>query len=210
MSDEQTHFPSVERREIMEERGNRDAFYALLIVSLLFALFLVALIIAAWNTRIAFLPLMPKSPAPAAEKTQFTFAPPIESPVRRVSGNALLMVYAYDNGAVRAGVRAPRSPAPAIHLQAGQISAEVHDAFLGASDTARPCAGPSCRPAEKLCGANLRSTRESHVSPACDRSRSDTTAAPFSLPTRSWSAALELQPASTMAVSVDRHPRENV
>lgn len=46
-------------------KPNRDAFHALLLVSTLFALFLVVLGIAAWNTRIAFLPLTPK-PSPSA------------------------------------------------------------------------------------------------------------------------------------------------
>ena len=59
----------TERHEIMEERANRDAFHALLIVSGLFALFLLALIIAAWNTRIAFFPLTPK---PALHENSFT------------------------------------------------------------------------------------------------------------------------------------------
>jgi len=62
------------RQEILEERGNRDAFHALLIVSALFALFLVVLGIAAWNTRIAFMPLVPKAPAAAPAHVSF-FAP---------------------------------------------------------------------------------------------------------------------------------------
>lgn len=41
---------------------NRDAFRLCLVIATLFALFLVVLGIAAWNTRIAFLPLTPKPP----------------------------------------------------------------------------------------------------------------------------------------------------
>ena len=64
-------------------RPNRDAFHALLIFALIFALFLVALIIAAWNTRIAFLPLTPKATPAAVQKTSFTYPP---AGVRKASG----------------------------------------------------------------------------------------------------------------------------
>ncbi len=56
------------RHEINEDRANRDAFKLALVIGTLFALFLVALILAAWNTRIAFLPLAPKTPPPPIEK----------------------------------------------------------------------------------------------------------------------------------------------
>lgn len=45
---------------------NRDAFRLCLVIATLFALFLIVLGIAAWNTRIAFLPLTPKPPVVSA------------------------------------------------------------------------------------------------------------------------------------------------
>lgn len=48
---------------------NRDAFHLALMVGGLFLAFLIVLGIAAWNTRIAFLPLTPKAPAAPAATT---------------------------------------------------------------------------------------------------------------------------------------------
>lgn len=73
---------------------NRDAFRLALIIALLFALFLIVLGIAAWNTRIAFMPLVPKSPAPAGKvfslsAAGFSICPPVSNPpagARKASG----------------------------------------------------------------------------------------------------------------------------
>lgn len=61
------------RHEIMEERGNRDAFRLFLVFALLWALFLGVLAIAAWNTRfmVMSLPAMPPAPKPAAKSATF-------------------------------------------------------------------------------------------------------------------------------------------
>lgn len=59
----------VERREILEERANRDAFRICLA---LIALMLVALIVAgivAWNVRVILYPLMPRESRAPAQKT---------------------------------------------------------------------------------------------------------------------------------------------
>lgn len=61
MSDE----PTVTRHEIMEERGNRDAFRLCVLVLLVVALGLVVLGVVAWNLRVMLIPLIPREkPAP--------------------------------------------------------------------------------------------------------------------------------------------------
>lgn len=54
---------------------NRDAFHLALVIAALFLAFLVVLGIAAWNTRIAFLPLAPKPTPPPAASPSLRFLP---------------------------------------------------------------------------------------------------------------------------------------
>ncbi len=53
--------PPIVRREILEERANRDAFHLALLLIVLLGMLITVIGIAAWNTRIAFIPLAPKA-----------------------------------------------------------------------------------------------------------------------------------------------------
>jgi hypothetical protein len=123
---EPEHIPArVERTEILEERGNRDAFHALLIVSALFALFLAAVIVAAWNTRIAFLPIAPRREntftPPAEQQEQKRILRSVEGAqrarlgvinflrIKSPAGFGVTQVRLTTNSAARLGVGAPRN-----------------------------------------------------------------------------------------------------
>jgi hypothetical protein len=60
----------IERREILEERGNRDAFHLAIMISVLFALFLIVLGIAAYNSRFMLMPLVPRAEPSRGQKTE--------------------------------------------------------------------------------------------------------------------------------------------
>jgi hypothetical protein len=62
----------VERREIIEERGNRDAFRLAVMIIMMVIAGLTVLGIAAWNSRFMLMPLVPRAePKPAVQKAFF-------------------------------------------------------------------------------------------------------------------------------------------
>ncbi len=64
--------PQSTRHEIMEERGNRDAFKLCVIILAVVALGLVVLGIAAWKMNVIMMPLMPRDPAKAQKAFEFS------------------------------------------------------------------------------------------------------------------------------------------
>lgn len=128
--------PMTTRHEIMEERGNRDAFRLAMVIAGLFLAFLIVLGIAAWNTRIAFMPLVPKAQTQSSARlSDFSSQLSAFQTSRLVMSGCLGVI---SNSPAPLGVAAPgTSPSSRRSAISGQPSTSVLQLQLRGGSAAR-------------------------------------------------------------------------
>lgn len=113
----------IERREIIEDRANRDAFRLCVLILIVVAIGLVVLGIAAWNSRFMLMPIVPRSQlsTPRAEST-----PSSKTANRSATARGVVHSHSADLAAIAAVVEQTCGPVPlAVGADAKRESAKA-------------------------------------------------------------------------------------
>ena len=157
--------PVIDRHEILEERGNRDAFRLCVLLLVVMAIGLVVLGIALVNTSIVLIPHAAESELPS-----FTPRTPIDLPASRKAAGG-----ERKQSAARLGVGVPRTHfvwPSASALGSVPVQASGRVLSIGAKSDAGDVGAQSCRPecyffyhpmrspAARSCAHRIRDGRE--------------------------------------------------